>query len=315
VWAAVQLVVLVVQRDPRSRGFTAAVCAPATESVSFPGHEIVRAADADPHHPVDVMETPFGFSGPSFDLGGRLALVTGGGRGLGRSIAMALGSAGADVALVARSHDQLADVSGVLQAIGCRCSAFVFDVATDDAANEIARTVMERCGPTDIVVHVAGTQVRRPALELDRSDWEKVMSVNVTAPFFLSQSLMRHQPLDRPVSRHIFVTSLTSSIGVANTAAYAASKSAVMGVVRSLAVEWASLGVTVNAVQPGYYRTQLTEAVFADPERRAWIEARIPLGRPGVGGDLGGAVVFLASDASSYVTGQTVTVDGGWLAS
>ena len=125
---------------------------------------------------------------------------------------------------------------------------------------------------------------------------------------------MRQQP-DHPVARHIFVTSLTSSIGLANTAAYAASKSAAMGVVRSLAVEWAPLGVTVNAVQPGYYRTQLTEAVFADPERRAWIEARIPAGRAGVGSDLAGAVVFLASAAASYVTGQAVTVDGGWLAS
>jgi 2-deoxy-D-gluconate 3-dehydrogenase len=260
------------------------------------------------------METPGELAGPSFDLRGRLALVTGGGRGLGRSIAVALGAAGADVALVARSQGQLAEAATVLESIGCRSSTFAADVAADGAAGEIARAVMQRCGPADIVVHAAGSQARKPALELDRAEWDHVMSVNVTAPFFLSQAMMRHQP-DHPVARHIFVTSLTSSIGIANTAAYAASKSAAMGVVRSLAVEWAPLGVTVNAVQPGYYRTQLTEAVFADPERRSWIEARIPAGRAGVGGDLAGAVVFLASAASAYITGQAVTVDGGWLAS
>jgi 2-deoxy-D-gluconate 3-dehydrogenase len=261
------------------------------------------------------MEPPDELAGPSFDLSGRLALVTGGGRGLGRSIAVALGAAGANVALVARSQGQLTGVATILESIGCRSSTFAADVAADGAADEIARAVMQRCGPTDIVVHAAGTQARKPALELDRGEWDRVMSVNVTAPFFLSQAMMRHQPADHPVARHIFVTSLTSTIGIANTAAYAASKSAAMGVVRSLAVEWASLGVTVNAVQPGYYRTELTEAVFADPQRRSWIEARIPAGRAGVGSDLGGAVVFLASAASAYVTGQAVAVDGGWLAS
>jgi 2-deoxy-D-gluconate 3-dehydrogenase len=251
---------------------------------------------------------------PSFDLTGKVALVTGGGRGLGRSIALALGAAGADVALVARSADQLEEVTALLEASGRRSGAFSADLADDDAPGRVAVAVNDRFGPVDIVVHAAGVQARKPALEIERAEWDQVLAVNVAAPFFLSQALMRAQPAN-PVRRHIFVTSLTSSIGIANTSPYGASKSAVLGVVRSLSVEWAPLGVTVNAIQPGYFRTALTEAVFADPDRLSWITARIPTGRAGEGSDLGGAVVFLASDAASYVTGHELTVDGGWLAS
>jgi 2-deoxy-D-gluconate 3-dehydrogenase len=252
---------------------------------------------------------------PSFDLTGRVALVTGGGRGLGRSIALALGAAGADVAVAARSSDQLDEVTAVLASTARRSGGFPTDVAAPEAAAQLAADVQGLLGPVDIVVHAAGIQARKPALEIEREEWDRVLAVNVTAPFFLSQALMRAQPSDHLVTRHLFVTSLTSSIGIANTAPYGASKSAVMGVVRSLAVEWAALGVTVNAIQPGYFRTALTEAVFDDPDRLAWITARIPTGRPGEGSDLAGAVVFLASDAASYVTGQALTVDGGWLAS
>jgi gluconate 5-dehydrogenase/2-deoxy-D-gluconate 3-dehydrogenase len=175
--------------------------------------------------------------------------------------------------------------------------------------------VAERFGPVDVVVHAAGVQVRKPALDLAWDEWQAVMSVNVASAFFLSTSLMTRQPEGHRCSRHIFVASLTSSIGLPDTSAYAASKSAVLGVVRSLAVEWAPLGATVNAVQPGYFRTELTEALFADARHRERIESRIPMGRTGTAADLGGAVVFLASDAAGYVTGQSIVVDGGWLAS
>jgi 2-deoxy-D-gluconate 3-dehydrogenase len=261
------------------------------------------------------MEATDDLTGPSFALTDRLALVTGGGRGLGRSIALALATAGADVVVVARSSAQLSEVTGLLESHGRRCQALTADLSLPGAAEHLASEVNERCGPVDIVVHAAGVQARKPALEIERDEWDDVMTVNVTAAFFLSRSLMREQLPDHPVARHVFVTSLTSTIGIANTSAYTASKSAVMGVVRSLAVEWAPLGVTVNAIQPGYFRTALTEAVFTDPARRAWIESRIPMGRAGTGADLGGAAVFLASSAASYVTGQAIAVDGGWLAS
>jgi 2-deoxy-D-gluconate 3-dehydrogenase len=261
------------------------------------------------------MDASDDLTGPSFALTGRLALVTGGGRGLGRSIAIALAAAGADLAVAARSGTQLADVTRVLESSGVRCRAFTADLSASGAAEQLASAVNDDCGPVDIVVHAAGVQARKPALDIERAEWDDLMTVNVTSAFFLSRSLMRLQMPDQPVSRHLFVTSLTSSIGIANTSAYTASKSAAMGVVRSLAVEWAPLGVTVNAIQPGYFRTALTEAVFTDPERRAWIESRIPMGRVGTGADLGGAAVFLASGAASYITGQAIAVDGGWLAS
>ncbi|WAX58480.1 SDR family oxidoreductase [Jatrophihabitans cynanchi] len=252
---------------------------------------------------------------PSFDLSGRVALVTGGGRGLGRSIALALGQAGAEVAVAARSAPQLQHTADEIAALGARAHVLPADLAAPGASDRLAASVRERCGGVDVVVHAAGIQARKPALEVGWDEWQSLMAVNVSAGFFLSTALMRTARPERLVARHVFVASLTSSIGVANTSAYAASKSAVLGVVRSLAVEWASLGVTVNAVQPGYFRTELTEAMFADPERHGWIESRIPMGRTGTGADLAGAVVFLASEAARYVTGQAIVVDGGWLAS
>jgi gluconate 5-dehydrogenase/2-deoxy-D-gluconate 3-dehydrogenase len=140
------------------------------------------------------------------------------------------------------------------------------------------------------------------------------MSVNLTGPFFLSREIAKHQIAAGSGGSHIFVGSLTTSIGIANTAAYSASKAGVAGIVRTLAVEWARSGIRVNAIAPGYFRTQLTEGLFQDPERSTWIKSRIPIDRIGVPDDLGGAAVFLASEASSYVTGVVLNVDGGWLA-
>jgi NAD(P)-dependent dehydrogenase (short-subunit alcohol dehydrogenase family) len=261
---------------------------------------------------LDMSATDGGGPGASFDLTGRVALVTGGGRGLGQAIVLALAAAGADVAIAARSAEQVADTARQVRGMGRRSFVHVADLSQVTGAQALAEGAHDICGGIDIVVHAAGTQVRKPAVDIEPADWDGVMQVNVASAFFLSTALMRIQGT-RPVSRHIFVTSLTSHIGIANTSAYAASKSAVLGVVRSLAVEWAPLGVTVNAVQPGYFQTQLTEAVFADPVRRTWIESRIPVGRAGEGADLAGAVVFLASGASEYVTGQSLAVDGGWL--
>lgn len=259
-----------------------------------------------------MREGRYGAGGPV--LAGRVALVTGGGRGLGRAMALAFASAGADVALAARSIDQLAGAAAEVTAIGRRSWILPADLGAVDGPSRLAAQIQESCPPVDIVLHAAGIQVRKPALEIAPEEWDCVMAVNVRAGFFLSVALMRQQPASPP-RRHIFVASLTSTIGIANTSAYGASKSAVAGVVRSLAVEWAPRSVTVNAIQPGYFHTGLTDAVFRDSDRRKWIESRVPLGRIGVGEDLGGAAVFLASDAAGYITGQVMAVDGGWLAS
>jgi NAD(P)-dependent dehydrogenase (short-subunit alcohol dehydrogenase family) len=163
-------------------------------------------------------------------------------------------------------------------------------------------------------VHGAGIQKRQPASEFSVADWRGVLNVNLEAPFFLSTSVFRSQRARGAVGSHIFVGSLSSSLGLANAAAYAASKSGTLGVVRTLAVEWASAGVRVNCLGPGYFATALTADLFDDEARAQWVLSRIPMQRLGTADDLAGAVVFLLSDASSYITGQLLNIDGGWLA-
>jgi NAD(P)-dependent dehydrogenase (short-subunit alcohol dehydrogenase family) len=249
----------------------------------------------------------------SFDLAGRVAVVTGGGRGLGRGAALALAHAGADVALVSRSRAELDAVAREIQGLGRKSWCFAEDLSNVRRTTDLARTIERECGPVHIVAHFAGTQVRRAAVDITPDDWDCVLSVNLAAPYFLSCRLAEQMRARGIAGRHIFVGSLTSHIGIRNVSPYAVSKSGIMGIVRSLAVEWAATGMTVNAVIPGYFETALTKDLFADEERRRWVLSRIPMGRTGTADDLAGAVVFLASDAARYVTGQSIVVDGGWL--
>jgi NAD(P)-dependent dehydrogenase (short-subunit alcohol dehydrogenase family) len=251
---------------------------------------------------------------PGFDLSGRIAVVTGAGRGLGRAAALALASAGADVVLISRSAAELERAAAEVQAFGRRSWCLTGDLSDARRTAELAETIEQNCGAVHIVVHFAGAQLRRPAVEIGPDDWDRVLAVNLTTPYFLSCRLAERMHAHGIAGRHIFVGSLTSRIGIPNISPYAASKSGLMGVVRSLAVEWAARGTTVNAVIPGYFETQLTKDLLANQERRAWILSRIPMGRIGEPEDLAGAVVFLASDAARYITGQSIVVDGGWLA-
>lgn len=251
-----------------------------------------------------------------FDLHGKVALVTGGGRGLGRGMALALAEAGAEVAVVSRSAGQLAESLKELQTRGGggNHSAIPWDLAEVEGLPRLIEEVVERHGRLDILLNAAGTQVRKPILEVTPEDWETVQSVNLRAAFFISQAAARQMIAQGQGGKIIHVASLTSRIAVPGTGVYSASKSAILGLVRTMAVEWAAHNIQVNAVGPGYFHTDLTDALFRDPERRAWVLSRIPLGRAGIPEDLAGATVFLASAASDYVTGQTVFVDGGWLA-
>ncbi len=249
-----------------------------------------------------------------FRLDGRIAIVTGASRGLGKAMASALGQAGAKVVLVSRSAGDLAGAAEELTAAGCDVLATPFDLSNIGAIEQWVSDTWSDVGPVDILLHSAGHQRRGAAVDLDHADWEQILAVNLTGPFFLSREVGKLQMESGLGGSHIFIGSLTTSIGIANTAAYSASKSGVAGVVRTLAVEWASSGIRVNAIAPGYFRTQLTEGLFQDPERSAWIQSRIPMGRIGAPDDLGGAAVFLASDASLYITGTILNVDGGWLA-
>jgi 2-dehydro-3-deoxy-D-gluconate 5-dehydrogenase len=249
-----------------------------------------------------------------FDLYGTVALVTGAGRGLGRGIAIALAEAGADVVAVSRSADQLEETMTLLRRHGGSPQAVPWDLGDPYGLEGLVEKVQEQKGRVDVLLHAAGVQVRKPALEVTVDDWESVQAIHLRAAFFLSRAVARSMIERHDGGKIILVASLTSQIGVPNVAPYAAGKSGILGLVRTLAVEWAPHSIQVNAVGPGYFRTTITEEIFADPERRSKLLARIPAGRPGEPEDLAGATVFLASPASDYMTGQVINVDGGWLA-
>lgn len=250
-----------------------------------------------------------------FDLTGRVALVTGGGRGLGRGIALALAEAGADVVVASRSETELDETVQQLEAHRGKPLAVPADLADPDAAADLVATATDERGAVDVLVHAAGHQVRKPALDFSAAEWDRVQAVHLRAAFSLTQAVGAQMVERRTGGSIILVSSLTANIGISSTSAYAAAKSGVEGLMRTLAVEWAAHGIRVNAITPGFFHTELTDAMFSDPQRREWMLGRIPLGRPGSPDDLAGAAIFLATDASAYVTGQAIAVDGGWLAS
>lgn len=248
----------------------------------------------------------------AFGLAGRHVVVTGAGRGLGQGIAVSAGLAGATVTAVARTAAQLDETAQLIGDQGGVCVAHVADVADLDALPQHVAAINARA-PIDGVVHAAGVQIRKPAVDYSVAEWNQVLRVNAQAPFFLSTAIAREQRAAGRPGSHVFVGSLASTIGLPNGALYGASKSALLGMARSLSVELAAVGIRANVVAPGYFPTQLTEDLLSAPENRRRILGRIPMGRMGTPADLAGAVVFLLSDASRYVTGQLINVDGGWL--
>jgi len=249
----------------------------------------------------------------SFSLDGRVALVTGGGRGLGRGMALGLAAAGAHVVVASRSADELDDTAKAVAAAGGTCDAVTADLASDDGPARLVDDVVARAGQLDVCVHAAGNQVRRPALEMTAEDWDAVHRLHLRSAFLLAQATARHLVARGAPGSVVLVGSLTSFRGFPDIAAYGAAKTGILGLVRTLAVEWAESGIRVNALAPGFYPTEMTRDLDRHPGRQALI-ARTPMGRTGTPDDLAGPAVFLASDASAYVTGQCLTVDGGWTA-
>ncbi|KQV90291.1 2-deoxy-D-gluconate 3-dehydrogenase [Massilia sp. Root351] len=251
-----------------------------------------------------------------FKLDGRTALVTGANTGLGQAIAVALAQAGADIVAVGRSDAAShAGTAGQVTAAGRR---FGFVQADLSSLEPIPRVMAEALaasphGRLDILVNNAGIIRRADSLEVTEEDWDAVINTNLKSLFFLSQAAAAHMT-QHGGGKIINVASLLSFQGGIRVPAYAASKSAVAGLTKALANEWAARGINVNALAPGYFDTSNTAALKADPERNASILARIPAGRWGEPADLGGAAVFLASRASDYVHGTVLPVDGGWLA-
>ena len=249
-----------------------------------------------------------------FRLDGRAALVTGAGRGLGQALAVGLAEAGADVAVLdvlplEETHEQ---VSG----LGGRCHVMSFDLRKTrvELAAEIVGECVAELGRLDILVNNAGIIRRAPALEFSEEDWEDVVSINLSSLFYLSQAAARHFVEDERGGKIINLASVLSFSGGIVVPSYAATKAGVANLTRALANEWAPLGINVNAIAPSYFSTSMTSDLRSDAERAEALLARIPAGRWGEPEDLKGAVVFLASDAASYVHGATIPVDGGWLA-
>lgn len=247
-----------------------------------------------------------------FSLDGKVALVTGANTGLGQAIALALASAGASVALVGRSapeetEAQIADAGG-------RSAVVMADLSNADVASEVVTRAEAALGPIDILVNNAGIIRRDDALEFTESDWDDVMATNLKVPFFLAQSAARSMVAGKRSGKIINVASLLSLQGGIRVASYTASKSGLAGLTRLLANEWAANRINVNAIVPGYFATNNTQALREDEVRNRQILERIPAGRWGDPGDLGGAAVFLASAASDYVHGTLLPVDGGWMA-
>lgn len=246
-----------------------------------------------------------------FSLKDKKALVTGAGRGIGQAIAVALARAGAEVVLTSRSAIQLAETRDLIAAHGALCSVLPADLSQSGSLAGVVDQA-EVGGPLDIVVHSAGAQHREPAVSFPKAAWDNVLAVNLTAPFLLSQEIGRRQLARGAKGSHVFVCSLTSVLGLPDLVAYNAAKSGLMGVVRALSREWSGQGIRFNGISPGYVETKMTEALFKDPARRDRLLDRIPMGEFGTPEQLGAPAVFLASEASEYVTGQLMIVDGGW---
>jgi NAD(P)-dependent dehydrogenase (short-subunit alcohol dehydrogenase family) len=251
----------------------------------------------------------------SFDLAGRRALVTGASRGIGRAIAEALAGAGASVAVTARSVEGLAGTKTAIEAGGGTAECLALDVRDVAQCAAVVAEAARRLGGLDILVNNAGTEEVRPSLEVDEALWDKIVGTNLKGAFFCAQAAARVMKDAGTPGAIINLCSLTSEVGIPTAAPYGASKSGLLGLTRALSAEWAEFGIRVNAIVPGYFRTAMTEGFFADERWTEGMLGKIPLGRFGEMRDLKGVAVFLASDASAYVTGQSFVVDGGYLAS
>jgi gluconate 5-dehydrogenase len=247
---------------------------------------------------------------PLFDLRGRVAVVTGTSRGLGQFLARALARAGADLVLTARRQDDLREFQREVEGLGRRALPLDLDVRDLASITKMAEAALAGFGKIDILVNNAGCNIRKPALEVTWEDWNTILDTNLRGSFFVAQAVGRHM-VERGYGRIINIGSVTSVAGYAGLAPYGASRGGIKQLTMSLADDWGPHGVTVNCLAPGWFKTAQNARMYEDEEWVAMLKDRIPLRRPGQPTDLDGAVVFLASEESRYVTGQTLLVDGG----
>lgn len=245
-----------------------------------------------------------------FDLTGQRALVTGGSRGLGQYMACALAEAGADIVVTSRNPDDCATTIEMIKAFGRQAEALPLDVRDKHSIDNLATTLRTSGKPLHILVNNAGCNIRKPIEELSWDDWNTVVETNLRGPFFVTQAVF---PLmkNAQYGRIINIGSVTSVFGYAGLIPYSASRGGVLQMTRAMADEFGPSGVTVNCLAPGWFKTQQNQVLYDDPEWVEYLVDRIPVKRPGQPHDLDGAVIFLASPSSAYVTGQILLVDGG----
>jgi NAD(P)-dependent dehydrogenase (short-subunit alcohol dehydrogenase family) len=247
-------------------------------------------------------------------LTGKVAVVTGGTSGIGKAMSLGLARAGADVIATARRIQQVEETAAAIEALGRRSIRIASDVCDRKSLEALLSGVLATFGKVDILINCAGRIKRTPTIDLTEEEWTGILETNLTGTLRACQIFGRSM-LERGSGRIINIASLNSFVALHEVAAYAASKAAVVSLTRSLAVEWSRRGVTVNAIAPGVFRTELNAALLDSTPRGQELLMRTPMGRFGKTEELVGAAVYLASDASSFVTGQTLVVDGGFLAS
>lgn len=248
-----------------------------------------------------------------FNLQGKTALITGGSSGLGEAIALALGLSGAEVVIAARREGPLQEAVDRISSHGINTSSCTANLSDLDAAKELSARVLEKVGKVDILVNAAGINLREPYESVSPQSWQEQLNVQLAAPFFMTQALAP-QMKSRNWGRVINIASLQSYRAFANSAPYGAAKGGILQLTRAIAQEWSRFGITCNAIGPGFFPTALTAPVFNNPELVKMHSERTAIGRNGELNDIYGLAIFLASDASTYITGQTIMLDGGYTA-
>ena len=246
-------------------------------------------------------------------LAGRVAVITGASKGLGKAMALALGSAGARLALVSRDLAQLTTTAEAVRALGTEAEVFVADVTDEQQVKQLEAAVIGKFGKVQILINNAGINVRKPVTEFTLAEWKLVMDTNVTGAFLICRAFVPHMK-GHGFGRIINMTSIMSHVAMAGRTAYASSKSALLGFTRALALELAPEKITVNGISPGPFATEMNTPLLQNPEINREFISKIPLGRWGQVEEVGQLAVFLCSDDANYITGTDILIDGGWTA-
>ena len=246
-----------------------------------------------------------------FDLSGKVAIVTGTSRGLGQYFATALARAGADLVITSRKLSALTEFKKEIESLGRKALPVQLDVLSQSDIENMVRVAVKEYGKIDILVNNAGMNIRKPTTEVTQQDWDAVLDTNLKGSFFCTQAVAKEM-IKRKYGRIINIGSCTCVFGMEGIAAYCASRGAILSMTRTLAAEWGKYGVTVNVLAPGWFKTAQNAVLYENKDWVNYITSRIPLNRVGQPNDLDGAVVFLASDASEYITGQMLLIDGGF---